>query len=240
MWKKEKDEMTKVKDSVKREIVVNATLEKVWDALTKAEHLNRWYTKEARIDFRVGGKGFMDHGWGSKSEGVYTEIEWMERFVLESPDGDFKTITELEVVENGVKVSIEYRASFMEEMDEGSKENMLFGTGVFLENLKSVYETGIDNRGKLWRTWIGISHTTDQQNGGTKVITIKEGTAAAKALLLKGDIIIGVDADHVDGYESLERLLNQKEINQVVTLKVLRDSKEMSLDCTIEPYPVPY
>lgn len=136
MWKKEKNEMTKVKDSVKREIVVDAPIEKVWDALIKEEHLNRWYTKAAKIDFRVGGKGFMNHGWGSTSEGIYTEIELWNRFVLQSLDGDFKTITELEKVEKGVKVSIEYCASFMEEMDAFSKENMLFGTGQFLENLK--------------------------------------------------------------------------------------------------------
>lgn len=74
MWKREKSEMTKVKDSVKREIVVNAPLEKVWDALTKEKHLNRWYTKEASIDFKVGGKGYMNHGWALHQKGFIPKL----------------------------------------------------------------------------------------------------------------------------------------------------------------------
>lgn len=172
--------MARVQDSVKREIIVDAPLEKVWDALTKSEHLNRWYTKGANIDFRVGGKGYMNHGWGATSEGMYTEIEAMNRFVLQSLDGDFTTITELEKVENGIKVSIEYRASFINEMDVASKENMLFGTGQFLTNLKAVYESGQDNRQHFWQTWIGVTHTS-MVGGGTKIVSVIEGSNAAKS-----------------------------------------------------------
>ncbi|WP_042149485.1 SRPBCC domain-containing protein [Paucisalibacillus sp. EB02] len=232
--------MAKVKESIKREVVVNAPLEKVWDALTKEEHLNKWYTKEAMIDFRVGGKGYMNHGWGSTSEGVYTEIEPMKRFILQGSDGDFRTITEINEVENGVKVSIEYQASFIAEMNDSIKENMLFGTGQFLENLKSVYELGLDNREELWRTWIGITHTTDQAGIGSEVLTVKEGTSADKAGLQPGDIITNLDHNKVYGYESFERLLNLKDIKEIVILRVLRDKTEMEIKCLVEPYPVAY
>ncbi|MFJ7982592.1 hypothetical protein ACIQ1D_20265 [Lysinibacillus xylanilyticus] len=40
--------MKKIKDSIKREIVVNAPLKQIWDALTKPEHLNLWYKKMLR------------------------------------------------------------------------------------------------------------------------------------------------------------------------------------------------
>ncbi|WP_176482024.1 SRPBCC domain-containing protein [Paucisalibacillus globulus] len=232
--------MTKVKDSVKREVVVNAPLEKVWIALTKEEHLNKWYTKEASIDFRVGGKGFMNHGWGSTSEGIYTEIEPMERFVLQGSDGDFRTITELKQVENGVKVSIEYQASFIAEMNDSIKENMLFGTGQFLDNLKSVYELGLDVREKLWRAWIGITHTTEQTVTGTKVLTIKEGTAAEKAGLKPGDIITHLNNIKISGYDSFETGLNGETVHEFVLLRVLRDTLELEIECLVEPYPVTY
>ncbi|WP_053074914.1 SRPBCC family protein [Ornithinibacillus californiensis] len=232
--------MAKVKDSVRREIVVQASLERVWEALTKPEHLNRWYTKEAEIDFRIGGKGYMNHGWGATSEGVYKEIDAMKRFVLESPDGDFRTITELVEVEDGIKVSIEYRATFISEMDEAAKENMLFGTGQFLENLKSVYETGHDNRNNLWRTWIGVSHTTNQGGSGTKILRVKEGSTAAKAGVRIGDIITDIDDEKVLGYEYFERLINSKSINQTVMLHVVRGSEELDLACEVDTYPVPY
>ncbi|GGA85177.1 SRPBCC domain-containing protein [Ornithinibacillus halotolerans] len=232
--------MIKVKDSVSREIIVKAAIQKVWDALTKEEHLNRWYTKEAKVDFRIGGKGFLNHGWGATSEGIYTEIEPLKRFVMQSQDGDFQTITELEEVDNGIRVRITYHAPFINEMDAVAKENMLFGTGQFLGNLKSVYEANQDQRNRFWRVWIGISHSSNEEIPGTKVQAVKEGTSADKAGLLPGDIIIKMDQDRVTGYQSFEQLLNAKDSSSTVTLTILRGKEEVSMECPLDAYPVPY
>ena len=114
--------MKKCKDSIKREIVVHATLNQVWDALTKPEHLNRWYTKNAEIEFWIGGRGYMNHGWGATSEGAFIEIDTMKRFVLQSIDGHFTTITTLEEVKNGILVSIEYKGSFLNSISQATQE----------------------------------------------------------------------------------------------------------------------
>ncbi|MBE4909846.1 SRPBCC domain-containing protein [Bacillus luteolus] len=227
-------------NKIKREIVVNAPLTQVWDALTKSEHLNRWYTKSAEIDFRVGGRGYLNHGWGATSEGVYTEIDEMKRFVLQSSDGDFTTITSLEKVETGTLVSIEYHASFIGEMSQDTKENMLFGTGQFLENLKSVFESGTDIRSTLWKAWIGITHTSDESGRGTRVIKVKEGTVAQEAGIRPGDIIVEIDGEEIVGYESFERILNKKTVNCHVTFTIVRNSEKMNLNCIVDAYPVPY
>jgi uncharacterized protein YndB with AHSA1/START domain len=232
--------MNKIKDSVKREIVINAPLMKVWDALTKPEHLNRWYTKHAEINFFVGGRGYMNHGWGATTEGVFIEIDAMKRFVLQSTDGDFTTITTLMEVENGVKVSIEYQASYLSEMSQAIKENMLFGTGQFLENLKSVYETGEDIRAKLWQGWIGITHTTNEGAIGTKVLKVKEGSVAAAAGIEPEDIIKEIDKEEIIGYESFERTLNKKAVNQTITLTIKRKSETLHISCLVDAYPVAY
>lgn len=229
------------KDSVKREIVVNAPLKVVWDALTKPEHLNRWYTKNAEMDFCIGGRGFLNHGWGATSEGIFTEIEEMKRFVLESMDQSFKTITSLDQVENGIKVSIEYESNFFKEMSEASKENMLFGTAQFLENLKSVYELDLDNRSNMWRRSIGITHTTNYEGSrGTKVLNVKKGSVAEAAGILPDDIIHVIDQDEIAGYESFERLLCKKELNQLVTFTIERRRENQVVKCFVEPYPVNY
>ncbi|MGE7625389.1 SRPBCC domain-containing protein [Viridibacillus sp. NPDC096237] len=232
--------MNKIKDSIKREIVVNAPLKQVWNALTKPEHLNRWYTKNAEIEFRIGGKGYMNHGWGATSEGVFTEIDTMKRFVLQSLDGDFTTITSLEKVENGIHVSIEYQASFIGEMNQSTKENMLFGTSQFLGNLKSVYETGTDNRPKFWKAWIGITHTTNEENRGTRVLQVKEGSVAATAGIKPEDIIVGIDKEEIVGYKSFERTLNEKTVNDTVTLTIVRQSEKLLVNCLVDAYPVSY
>ncbi|MCL1696960.1 SRPBCC domain-containing protein [Lysinibacillus sp. BPa_S21] len=232
--------MKKNKDSLKREIVVNAPLNKVWDALTKPEHLNLWYTKNADIEFRIGGKGYMNHGWGATSEGVFTEIDIMKRFVLQSIDGDFTTITSLEEISDGVKVSIEYQASFIGEMNQSTKENMLFGTSQFLENLKSVYETGTDNRSMFWKTWIGIVHTTNEGERGTRVLQVKEDSVAAAAGIKPEDIILEIDGEEIGGYESFERTLNKKNVNGNVTLTIERKNEKSQVNCFVDAYPVPY
>jgi S1-C subfamily serine protease len=164
----------------------------------------------------------------------------MNRFVLQSPDGDFTTITSLEEVKDGIKVSIEYRASFIGEMEVAAKENMLFGTGQFLENLKSVYETGEDIRNTLWRTWIGIGHATDQSSRGTKVLQVKDGSNAARAGIVAGDVITGIEGQSVSGYESFERLLNTKEVNSSVTITVIRGEEHLDIVCEVGEYPVAY
>ncbi|WP_375200622.1 SRPBCC domain-containing protein [Lysinibacillus sp. RS11] len=232
--------MKKSKDSIKREIVVNAPLKQIWDALTKPEHLNLWYTKNAEIEFRIGGRGYMNHGWGATSEGVFTEIDPMKRFVLESIDGDFTTITTLEKVENGILVSIEYQASVLGGMNQSTKENMLFGTSQFLENLKSVYETGTDNRAKFWKSWIGIAHTSNDGGRGTRVLQVKENSVAAAAGIKLEDIILAIDGEEIGGYESFERTLNTKNVNCNVTLTIERKNEKSQVNCLVDIYPVPY
>ena len=232
--------MNKIKDSVKREIIVNAPLKQVWDALTKPEHLKRWYTKQAEIDFRVGGKGYMNHGWGATSEGIFTEINPMKHFVLQSLDGDFTTITTLKEVANGIQVSIEYQASFLSAMSQNQRENMLFGTGQFLKNLKSVYETNTDIRPHLWKAWIGITHTTNNGGKGTRVLQVKKDSAAAVAGVKPEDIIEELDGEEMTGYESFEIAMNKKDINQNVTLTINRKNEKLTVNCVVESYPVPY
>ena len=227
-------------NSIKRKIVVDAPLKQVWDALTKPEHLNRWYTKNTEIDFRIGGRGYMDHGWGATSEGIFTEIDPMKHFVLQSFDGGFTTITSLKAIENGIQVSIEYQGTFISEINEATKENMLFGTSKFLENLKSVYETDTDHREKFWKSSIGITHTTNTGKQGTTVLQVKESSVAAVAGIKEADIIIELNGEIVDGYESFERLLNEKPIHSSITLTVLRENKIMHVNCIVDTYPVPY
>jgi len=228
--------MKKSKDSIKREIVVNAPLKQVWDALTKPEHLNLWYTKDAEIEFRIGGRGYMNHGWGATSEGVFIEIDSMKRFVLQSLDGDFTTVTSLEKVENGILVSIEYQASVLGDMNE----NMLFGTSQFLENLKSVYETGTDHRAKFWKSWIGIAHTSNDGGRGTRVLQVKENSVAAAAGIKPEDIILAIDGEEIGGYESFERTLNTKNVHCNVTLTIERKNEKSQVNCLVDIYPVPY
>jgi len=235
--------MKKMKESVKRDIVIQAPIEKVWAALTKPEHLNRWYTKESFIDFRVGGKGKMNHGWGATSSGIFTEIIEFQKFVLESDDGEFKTITSLEEVDGGIRVTIEYETTFVGEDGEAAKENMLFGTYQFLKNLKSVFESNTDLRSNYWKTWIGLHHTTFRSKDdrmGSKVLNVHQSSPANVAGILPGDVITKIDDELVVGYESLENIIQSKRLNDQIRITLMREGKVKELRCFVTSYPVPY
>ncbi|MFA1819647.1 SRPBCC domain-containing protein [Virgibacillus oceani] len=233
--------MDEVKDSVKCEIMIRAPLNKVWDALTKPEYLKRWYAKQADVDFQIGGKGYIEHGWGVVSSGIYTEISEGKKFVLESEDGSFKTITILKQENEGVRVSIEYKITFLGEEGEAVKENMLYGTYQFLKNLKSVYEMDNDLRSEMWKGWIGAVHTTSNgETQGSKVLKVGAKGPADRASIQSGDVITALDGEAISGYEDLENAVNKNGAGSIVQLKVIRDGKYLDIACEISEYPVAY
>jgi uncharacterized protein YndB with AHSA1/START domain len=69
-----------VEDSIVREIAVAAPVERVWDVLTRAEYVGRWFGADtAEIDLRPGGSFVMkwaEHGTG------YARVERVEKPAL--------------------------------------------------------------------------------------------------------------------------------------------------------------
>lgn len=230
--------------SVKRDMIIEAPIEKVWKALTEAEQLTRWYAKEASVDFRVGGRMELDHGWGASTSGVITEIEHGKHFILQGEDMSL-TITTLTQEAAGVRVAIEYRLELpFGDAGQAIADNMAYGTLLFLQNLKSVYETGQDIREKMWRTWIGIQHTTVHQQGeqptGSKVLSVKDSSPAAASALQPDDIIVKINTTTISSYSDLEAAIQEQAIHDQVSLTVWRNGDTICISCGIGTYPVSY
>ena len=47
-------------DEIRRELVVEAPIEQVWEALTTPEHLRKWFGDSAEVDLRPGGRAGSD------------------------------------------------------------------------------------------------------------------------------------------------------------------------------------
>ncbi|NTW98221.1 MAG: PDZ domain-containing protein, partial [Oscillochloris sp.] len=62
---------------------------------------------------------------------------------------------------------------------------------------------------------------------------VQPGTAAARAGLREGDIITAIDDSQIDGDTSLRQLLLQYKPGDTVTLTVLRDGDESSVEVTL-------
>ncbi|HET7579582.1 MAG TPA: SRPBCC domain-containing protein [Bacillales bacterium] len=232
------------KNSVKREILIDASIEKVWRALTVPEELNRWYTEECEIDFRVGGRIKMVHGWGAWTSGTITEIVEQEKFAFQTGDHEY-TVTTLTPVDNGVKVTVEYRMPFVGDEGMGMSENMAFGTDQFLRNAKSVLEDGVDLRPTFWQSWLGVFNTAvrpdhDEQYGttyGTLVLDVSDDSPAKACGLLVGDVITSVNGERVASHEDLENCVWSVKPEQFLKLNILRGGQEKQLECQVIAHP---
>lgn len=108
------EDTTKTKVTV--EAIVNASMEKVWDAWTKPEHITRWcfasddwHAPSSSSDLNTGGKlstrmEAKDGSFGFDFEGTYTEIIPHEKLAVTLGDGRTWD-TFFEEAEGGVKVT---------------------------------------------------------------------------------------------------------------------------------------
>ena len=98
-----------VEDSIVRETVVAAPVQRVWEVLTQAEHVGRWFgADEAEIDLRPGGSFVMtwaEHGVGlARVERVEEPTLFSFRWALEpglEPKPGEETLVEFTLVEKG-------------------------------------------------------------------------------------------------------------------------------------------
>ena len=74
-------------------------------------------------------------------------------------------------------------------------------------------------------------------NGGVRIAQVVSGTAAAKAGLKNGDVIIRVSGNPVDGQEAFQAEMVKRRPGDTITLRVRRDDDELDLDATLQPRP---
>ena len=71
---------------IHKEILLPATREEVWAALTDPEELERWFASEVELDLRPGGAARFRWGNGESREAVVTCVEPGERLAFEWAD----------------------------------------------------------------------------------------------------------------------------------------------------------
>ena len=234
--------------SVSRDILIHASVDHVWEALTVEAELKKWYAIDCQVDFRIGGRITMQHGWGAYTDGVFTEIKPKERFVIRHGASETFTVTTLTKETEGIRVKITYQMSFIGDEGYAMSENMGYGTYLFMTNLKSVCETGKDLRASFWKTTLGMTTTTLRPDHyekigvrqGVLVVNIKPTSPAERAGLMVQDIIILANQKPVCSYADLQSASEQTGVNHPLTLKVIRKRQEREIICYPDPYPVSY
>ncbi len=102
-------------DEIRREVLLDAPIEKVWASLTDPKHLSKWFGDSAEIDLRPGGRARF--GWSEFNDTVEAIIEVVEsptRFsfrwesVRDTPVEEASTLVEfvLEPVDTGTRLTL--------------------------------------------------------------------------------------------------------------------------------------
>ena len=98
-----------VEDRIEREIVVAAPQERVWEIITQAGHVGKWFGESAEVDLRPGGSivlrwekyGTM-YGMIEKiDEPHYFSYRWMPGMIGEKPGNENSTLVEFTLTPQG-------------------------------------------------------------------------------------------------------------------------------------------
>lgn len=222
--------------SVVRDMVIKASPVRVWQALTIPEERNRWETRSCILEMHIGGRVELDYGWGVSYTGVVKELVPGERLVLEDDHKDL-TIWTVEPHPDGTLVRIEYTGLWSGELGLMMMKDMSYGTYRFLRNYRSVLEGGPDLRPGFWKSWIGVQQITleSAELTGVKVVRVV-ANSPADGLVQPGDIITFVDGEPVYDFDEFEEKITTLDPYEIVTLALVRDGKELSVDVETLPF----
>ncbi len=118
------------------------------------------------------------------------------------------------------------------------------GFAIPINSTKTIYEQLIEYS-KVKRPYIGIGgrdldEKTAKANNlvvGIYIRSIDDFSAAEKAGLKLGDVIIEADGQKVTTMDKLNEIKNKKQIGDTLTLKVYRDGKEKDITVTLQEQP---
>ena len=89
---------------VRREVVLEAPLEEVWDALTDPVELAEWFANDVELDLEPGGDGVFRWDDGEERRAVVEEVDPLRRFAFTWDDGHVSI--ELDEVDGGTRVLV--------------------------------------------------------------------------------------------------------------------------------------
>lgn len=87
--------------------------------------------------------------------------------------------------------------------------------------------------------WLGVSTTASAASGvaGAQIETVASDSPAEAAGLQQGDVVVAIGSEKVTSSDDLGRLIDRGSIGDRLTLKVLRNGSEMSVDVTLRERP---
>jgi uncharacterized protein YndB with AHSA1/START domain/uncharacterized damage-inducible protein DinB len=237
---------------VKHKVVVEATPELVFEALTKASELREWFSDQAWTQDRLGGRYEVRWNQGYRGEGTFAELDPPRRAAVtwQGSGEPGQTLVEfgLEEAEGGVEVTVVHSGFGPgQEWDEAVAQAER-GWSVGFENLKSTLETGVDLR-IARRPFLGIIYDlVDSERAAKEGIAVEEGIyitdtveggGAKAAGLTHGDVIVSLGGAETPGAQEMDDALNAHQAGDVVDVELVRGQEQKTIQLTLGQRPQP-
>jgi len=223
---------------------VEATPEAVFRAFTHERSLREWLCQEAFVRPEIGGPLWLWWNDGFHVAGEITQLQqnariqtsWVVRGTEEVSSARF-TLTPSD---GGTEVSVHIEGPDIED------EERRWANG--LENLASVWGmTGNDlrlTRRPLIGVQVGsavpaIADGLPEGRAGIEVLAVLGNSAADRARLRKGDILVGLGDQPVHDESSLAAAKRNRNAGETVAVTVVRDGAQVSSELTFGTPPAP-
>lgn len=143
-------------EQIQQTIMVNATREKVFKALTDADQLVRWFPSQVKSDPRPGGEfryewKFQDESQNGLQEGQYLEVKEYEKIRYPWEAGPLATEVEIDLSKTDGATRVDLRHSGWKSDPESQEIREMHAQvwSGYLNNLKLYLEEGRDQRAAM-------------------------------------------------------------------------------------------
>jgi uncharacterized protein YndB with AHSA1/START domain len=222
-------------------VVIDASRQRIWAALTSTEERNNYVCTENQADLRPGGAFIEVFQYGPARAGTFLVVDEpnvlvQENFVFDQGTSHryYNRVTLSDSL-GGTSVTVAVEGFSRNESETWLRENMSVGWQTELQVLKAYIETGEDIRPKVWKgVLMGLRFVTslrDDSPPGVRVIGVRAGSPAAIAGLRREDVITGVDGTKVRDFVEFRAEVSHFFPGDTATFHLWRDGD--SIDSAI-------
>ncbi len=223
--------------------LIDAPPEDVFYAFATAQGWRDWMCNSARFENRAGGTYQLSWNSGWFAAGSIEEIERPKHLSLKwrgKEDPNYTDVTiELKAEGDGTRVDIRHSGLGQDKTWDQIREESKKGWEIGLENLESIFDTGIDLRISR-RPLLGIFAADFNEQiakdlgvptaKGVRIDRTVEGLGAQKAGLVSSDVIVEMGGKAIAGFADFGRALEGKQAGDVIPVTFYRGLEKHTVD----------
>jgi putative serine protease PepD len=102
------------------------------------------------------------------------------------------------------------------------------GYAIPIETVQSVVEQLLED-GQVEHAYLGVEVADAENNGGARIVTVRDGAPADKAGVQEGDVVVSADGEEVQNGDDLRSAVNAKNPGDELELEVRRDGNTRTI-----------